>query len=36
MELTYCAKFEKQPFVKVKEEQVIFDDGESTFLGRTG
>lgn len=33
MEVIYCAKVERRPFVKVKEEKVIFTDGETTFLG---
>jgi predicted alpha/beta-fold hydrolase len=33
MEVIYCAKFEKRPFVKVKEEKIIFKDGDTTFLG---
>lgn len=36
MEVIFCAKFEKRPYVKVKEEKIIFDDGETTFLGTGG
>ena len=33
MEVIYCAKLEQRPFVKVREEKIVFADGETTFLG---